>query len=289
MLGAAWIAGHAVLPAIGNSRNGYLVALGSRELARARDMGSENGVLRCVETYDAVLADPEVEAVYIPLVNSLHREWAVRALEAGKHVLCEKPLALNAPEAEAMALAAERAGKLLMEALMYRFHPRVRELVASAPDARHVQATFGFPLTEAGNYRFMPELGGGALLDVGSYTVSVARWLLGEPDRVAAVARRGPGGVDMSVSAVLGFPGGAQATIHASFESPEHQELVVLTGDRVLRLERPFTAWRDPDDPYQLMVEAFSDAALSGGRSPHPVSDSIANLRVLDRIRELTG
>jgi predicted dehydrogenase len=250
-------------------------------------MAEQHGVERCVETYDAVLEDPAVEAVYIPLVNSLHREWTLRALRAGKHVLCEKPLALNAAEAEEMAAAAEAAGRLLMEALMYRFHPRMRELAESVTAARHVHAVFGFSLDAPGNYRLDPQLGGGALLDVGSYTVSAARWLLGEPREVHAVARRGPSGVDTTVSALLGFAGGAQATLLASFETPEVQELVVVTGDRVVRLEQPFTAWRDPADPYQLMVEAFAAAALDGGPAPLPAADSIANLRVLDRIAEL--
>ncbi len=276
-----------MLPAIAASSNGRLLSLASRDAGRARVMAEQHGVERCVETYDAVLEDPAVEAVYIPLVNSLHREWTLRALRAGKHVLCEKPLALNAAEAEEMAAAAEAAGRLLMEALMYRFHPRMRELAESVTAARHVHAVFGFSLDAPGNYRLDPQLGGGALLDVGSYTVSAARWLLGEPREVHAVARRGPSGVDTTVSALLGFAGGAQATLLASFETPEVQELVVVTGDRVVRLEQPFTAWRDPADPYQLMVEAFAAAALDGGPAPLPAADSIANLRVLDRIAEL--
>ncbi len=276
-----------MLPAIAASSNGRLLSLASRDAGRARVMAEQHGVERCVETYDAVLEDPAVEAVYIPLVNSLHREWTLRALRAGKHVLCEKPLALNAAEAEEMAAAAEAAGRLLMEALMYRFHPRMRELAVSVTAARHVHAVFGFSLDAPGNYRLDPQLGGGALLDVGSYTVSAARWLLGEPREVHAVARRGPSGVDTTVSALLGFAGGAQATLLASFETPEVQELVVLTGDSVVRLEQPFTAWRDPADPYQLMVEAFAAAALEGGPAPLPAADSIANLRVLDRIAEL--
>jgi predicted dehydrogenase len=276
-----------VLPAISASANSRLVSIAARDARRARVMAEQHGIERCVETYDALLQDPDVEAVYISLVNSLHREWTLRALGAGKHVLCEKPLAVNAAQAEEMAGAAEAAGRLLMEALMYRFHPRLRELAASVPDAHHVHAVFGFPLQAPGNYRLDPGLGGGALLDVGTYTVSAARWLLGEPQEVAAVAHRGASGVDMSVSVLLGFASGAQAMLHASFESPEVQELVVLTGDRVIRLEQPFTAWQDPADPYQLMVEAFAAAALAGGRAPLPPAESIANLRVLDRIAGL--
>jgi D-xylose 1-dehydrogenase (NADP+, D-xylono-1,5-lactone-forming) len=173
-----------------------------------------------------------------------------------------------------------------MEAVMYRFHPRMRELVASLAGAqvRHVYASFGFSIDAPGNYRLRPEMGGGALLDIGFYVADVTRWVLGEPERVEAVIRRAA--VDMSCSAVLGFPGGAQASLYASFESPSYQELVVVCADRVERVQEPFTAWRDPDDPYRLMVEAFCAAVRDGGPSPLPVESSIANLALLDRIRD---
>lgn len=286
MLGAAWIAGRAVVPAIEASSNGRLVSIASRDADRARELASRHAFARVAPSYDAVLEDRDVDAVYIPLVNSVHHEWSLRALAAGKHVLCEKPLALNATEAEEMAEAAGAAGRLLMEAVMYRFHPRMGELVASLAGAevRHLYAAFGFPINAPGNYRLRPELGGGALLDVGCYLADVARWVAGEPERVEALIRRGV--VDMSCSALLEFAGGAQASLYASFESPEYQELVVVCADRVLRVQKPFTAWRDPHDPYRLMVEAFVEAARSGGPAPLPTASSIANLRLLDRIRD---
>lgn len=229
-----------------------------------------------------------MEAVYLPLVNSLHREWTLRALAAGKHVLCEKPLALSAKEAEEMAGAAQKSQRLLMEALMYRFHPRLVRLREQVEDALFVHAAFGFPLRDAANPRLDPQLGGGALLDVGSYVISAARWFLGEPDRVAATAHLAA--VDLSLAVSLGFPGGGQASLWASFESPEHQDLVVLTKDRALRVEgQAFTAWKDPDDPYQLMVEAFADACLSGGQAPIPIEDSICNLKTIDQVRRAAG
>ena len=236
-------------------------------------------------SYERLLEDAEVDAVYVPLVNSLHREWTLKALAAGKHVLCEKPLAMNAAEAEEMAAAAQAAGRVLMEALMYRFHPRIRALREEAGEVIHLAARFGFPLDAPGNYRLDPALGGGALLDVGCYGVSAARWFLGEPQQVAAVEHREPGEVDLSVSAALRFPGGATATVWGSFESPEDQELVLIGPSGVRHLPQPFTAWRDPDDPYQLMVEAFSEAVLAGRPAPLPPAESIANLRVLDAIR----
>ena len=286
MLGAAWIAGRAVIPAIQSSRNGRVVALASRDPARAAAMAREQGIPQVRGSYEEVLADPEVDAVYVPLVNSLHLPWTLRALEAGKHVLCEKPLAVDAAEAEEMATAAQRSGRLLMEALMYRFHPRLARLREEiGAGARFVHAAFAFPLDAPGNYRLVSALGGGALLDTGSYTVSAARWFLGEPDRVAATARM-RGGVDVSVTVALSFPGGREATAWAALDAPEHQELVVITEEAVHRVPPPaFTAWRDPYDPYQLMVEAFADAVLEGGPAPLPVEDSIANLGVIGRVR----
>jgi D-xylose 1-dehydrogenase (NADP+, D-xylono-1,5-lactone-forming) len=289
VLGAAGIADSAVMPAIAASSNGRLVAIGSRDPARARELASRHGVERMAAGYEAVLEDPDVEAVYIPLHNSVHRDWTVRAVAAGKHVLCEKPLGMNAGEAEEMAAAAQKAGVLLMEAFMYRFHPRPQAFVDGLRDAMFVQATFGFTLLDKANYRMKKGLGGGALLDVGCYTVSAARWILGEPDGVTAVARRSDGAdeVDMTVSALLHFPGGETAELWASFESPEEQELTVVTQGGRVRLERPFSS-TEPD-PYRLMVESFGESVLEGRAVALPVADSIANMKVLDRIAEAAG
>ena len=275
-----------MLPALRAAAGCRVVAIASRDPARAGRLAEEHGIERVHRDYGDLLGDPDVDAVYLPLVNSLHREWTLRALAAGKHVLCEKPLAMSAAEGAEMASAAERAGRLLMEALMYRFHPRMRQLAASLAGVpvRHLYASFGFPLTVAENYRLRAELGGGALLDVGCYVADAARWLLGEPESVAALVRREA--VDVSWSALLGFASGAQASLFCSFESPEYQELVVVGADRVVRVPTPFTAWRDPDDPYELMVEAFARAALEGSPAPLPPESSLANLRLLDRIRQ---
>ena len=285
MLGAAWIAGRAVLPAIAASRNGELVVLGSRDPARAKRMAAPYEGMRIADSYAAVVEDEHIDAVYIPLVNSLHMEWTLRALASGKHVLCEKPLAMNAGQAEMMAAAAQASGKKLMEAFMYRFHPAMRTFVENLHDPLHVRASFGFTLQDAANYRLDPDAGGGALLDVGCYTVNVARWILGEPGAVLAHASR-RNGVDMSVTVLLEFPGERTASLWASFETPEEQELVVITRDAVHRLAQPFSAWRNPDDPYQLMVESFADSALRDRPVAIPPADSIANMKVLDQVRE---
>jgi D-xylose 1-dehydrogenase (NADP+, D-xylono-1,5-lactone-forming) len=285
VIGAAHVAARAVLPAIAASRNGRLVAIASRDPERAESMAQPYRGVRVSESYDALLEDPEVEAVYIPLVNSEHKRWTLRALQAGKHVLCEKPLATNAPDAEVMARQAQASQRLLMEAFMYRFHPDMQAFVADLVDPIYVHASFGFMLSDPMNYRLQAPLGGGALLDVGCYAGSVARWILGEPGEVVAAARIARD-VDLTVSAILQFGGGQTASLWASLESPEEQELKVVTRHRVHRRERPFTSWHDPHDPYQLMVESFGESVLQGEPAAIPLSESIANLRVIDRIRE---
>jgi len=289
VLGAAGIADSDVLPAISASSNGRLVAIASRDPARARAMASRHSIPHVSPTYESLLHEPDVDAVYIPLHHSAHKEWALRAAAAGKHVLCEKPLGMNAAEAEAMGAGAARAGVLLMEAFMYRFHPRPREFVAQLRDPMYVNATFGFTLNDPANFRLRKELGGGALLDVGCYTVSVARWILGEPVGVSASAHLsdGPDGVDMTVSALLRFTGGATASVWASFEGPEEQELAVVTKGGRERLERPFSS-TEPD-PYRLMVESFGASVLGGQPVALPVSDSVANMSVLDWIAREAG
>lgn len=274
-----------MLAAIAESDNGRLVAMASRSPERAQQMLEPYPGVRILDSYDALLADPDVEVVYNPLPNSLHREWTIRALEAGKHVLCEKPIGLNAAEAQDMAAAAERAGRHLMEAFMYRFHPAMREFVEGVRDPIHVQATFGFTAKHSGDIRLQSDLGGGALLDVGCYTVSVSRWILGEPVRVAA---RGhfEHEVDVSIAGLLTFPGATTASVWASLESPEEQALKVVTRSGVLTRAKPFSAYRDPHDPYRLMVESFGGSVLNDRPVAIPLSESLANMRVLDRIAE---
>ncbi|MDQ2944186.1 MAG: Gfo/Idh/MocA family oxidoreductase [Candidatus Dormibacteraeota bacterium] len=285
VLGAAWIAGIAVLPAIAASKNGRLVAIASRESKRARELAEKHPGAQALNSYDVLLADPNVDAVYIPLVNSVHKEWTLRALAAGKHVLCEKPLGMSAQEAEEMSAAAESSGKHLMEAFMYRFDPRTRAFVEALRDPLYVQASFGFAMNDKSNYRLQAQLGGGALLDVGCYVVSVSRWILGEPSAVLARSRI-KDGVDTTTSALLQFSDGRTAATWASFESGEEQELTAVTREGAQRLERPFTSVDRQLEPYQLMVESFADSILNDRPVAIPLSESIANLKVLDRIKE---
>jgi predicted dehydrogenase len=284
VLGAAWIAGVAVLPAIAASNNGRLVVIGSRDRQRAQRLVEKHPGAEAAGSYDEVLSDPRVDAVYIPLVNRDHKPWTLRALAAGKHVLCEKPIAMNAAEAEEMASAAEHSGKHLMEAFMYRFHPRTRRFVEALVDPLYVHATFGFAMRDESNYRLRAPLGGGALLDVGCYVVGLSRWILGEPTQVSARARPAHG-VDITTSALLGFAGGQTAAVWASFEAPEVQGVTVVARDGVHHLDQPFTS-REEADSYQLMVESFGDSVLHERPIAIPLSESIANMKVLDRIRE---
>jgi D-xylose 1-dehydrogenase (NADP+, D-xylono-1,5-lactone-forming) len=186
-----------------------LLAVGSRDQARGQAFADEHGIARVHGSYEALLADPDVDAIYNPLPNALHVPWTIRALEAGKHVLCEKPMARDASAVEAAFDAAERAGRVLMEAFMWRFHAQTAKLVELVGEGaigrlRHLNARFGFNLDPAdGNVRWMQELDGGALMDVGCYCVSGARLLAGEPERVSAEAVWE--GVDARLTAVLRF------------------------------------------------------------------------------------
>ena len=184
ILGCAGIAERALIPAVRASATGELVAIASRDAAKARAWAARFGIPRAHSDYAALLEDAAVDAVYIPLANHLHAPWTLCALKAGKHVLCEKPIALDAREAETMSAAAEKAGLLLMEAFMYRFHPQVEraiELVRAGEigAARFVRSSFTFPYDgDSANYRWTPRFGGGALLDVGFYALSAARLAL---------------------------------------------------------------------------------------------------------------
>ena len=316
VLGNATIARRCVIPAIQSSSNGEVLTLASRSPEAARVTAEAHAIPRLYPSYDAVLADPDVDAVYIPLPNHLHRPWTLKALAAGKHVLCEKPLACSAAEAAEMGAAADRHGRLLMEAFMYRFHPRsrrVRDLVTSGAIGRPrlVHTAFCFAmdpqvLADGTAPRLRPEMGGGALLDLGCYGVSVARWLLGaEPAEVQAMALYHPGGADLTTIAALRFGDDALATVEASFVAGLRQTYSI-TGDRG-SVELPhdaFIPWekdaeltvRGPDDErgtrevvpgvdeYRLMVEHFADAAA--GRAPlaYRWEESLANMRVLDAI-----
>jgi D-xylose 1-dehydrogenase (NADP+, D-xylono-1,5-lactone-forming) len=306
ILGCARISRRGLIPGIANSAGGTLVALASRDGDTARAWAAEFGVPRAHGSYRELIDDPEVEAVYVPLPNELHREWAFAAADAGKHVLCEKPLARDATEAEAMVAHCRDRGVLLMEAFMWRHQPRtaaLRRLVADEVigELRLVRSSFSFPIAPD-DWRLDPARGGGALWDVGCYGVSTARLFAGaEPTSLHARARYGPTGVDMSLAATLEFPSGVLATIDCSFEQPFRcsYELVGTEGiievpDAYLPPERPVARLTGPEgakelsfdgrDQYAAMVDAFA-AAVAGGALVAPAEDGLIQMRVLDAIR----
>jgi predicted dehydrogenase len=311
VLGAAHIAAKAVIPAIQAAGDEVLV-LGSRELGKGELMAGDFGVPTVVQGYQEVL-ERDLDAIYIPLPNSLHHHWAMAALASDKHVLCEKPLTLTAAQAVEVDSAARRMGLVVAEAVMYRYHPRwrlVRELLAEgrigAP--RQVTGSFNFTLKDGANVRWDRELGGGALYDVGSYLVNAARWIVGEePRRVVAVASARHG-VDDSATLLLDFGQergrpGATAALSCSFAAAESQWLRILGSEACLLVPKPFTAWhgealpvlieRNPGegperleapaaDPYRQMVEAFGDSVRSGGTPKTSAIDAAGTLAVLE-------
>ncbi len=316
ILGNATIARKCVIGAIQKSRNGCVRALASRSPEKARDVARQHGIPNLYGSYQALLDDPAVTAVYLPLPNHLHWPWTQKALAAGKHVLCEKPIACNAQEAESMAAAARKADRLLMEAFMYRFHPRSRRIKQMVVQdeigrPRLIRAAFSYPmaaklLQSGDNARLRPEMGGGALLDVGCYGVSVARWLMNaEPVSVQAQASFHPSGVDWHLIGSLYFGPRRMAVVEASFIAALQQTYSVV-GDRGA-IELPhdaFIPWekdavfvlRGLDDEtgtrqtiagvdeYQLMVEHFADAVLDLSPLAYSPEESIANMRVLDAL-----
>ncbi|MDP9497186.1 MAG: Gfo/Idh/MocA family oxidoreductase [Actinomycetota bacterium] len=303
-LGAGGIAGSSLAPAVHAADGARLVAAAARDPSRAAALGPD----RTWPAYDALLADDAVDAVYISLANDAHRPWTVAALQAGKHVLCEKPLALSAAEVDTIADAARLADRTVVEASWYRWSPRVRlaqQRLADIGRVRHVAAGFAFPGVPEGDYRLDPGRGGGALYDIGCYAVSACLWAVGGglPEEVAARARPGPSGIDLQTSALLSWADGAQAEVDVAMDRPPAQWLVI-TGERgevELRGE-PYTARGESElwvsdgtatervrvpaaDPYRLMVEEVSSVLSGGPGWVLPLAESRATAAVLDAAR----
>ena len=312
VLGPGFVATRALIPAMQHSRNGRVKAIASRSLARARELATQWDIERAYGSYQDLLDDPTIEAVYIALPNSLHTAWTLRAARAGKHVLCEKPLACSAREGEEMLAACRSAGVQLMEAAMYRFHPRMQRLkellaggVLGAP--RFLHSSFSFPFNSPQNYRNSPAYGGGALLDVGCYCVNALCWLSGTAPLAIEVFSfyQEESGIDLDTSALLRFPEGVLGHIQCSFAAAEHQAIEVVGRAGAATAPLAFTAWRDdatilrvqhgsqmaeehfaPVDPYQLMVEHYVET-LRGEATPwYTPQEALQTLRVLETIRE---
>ncbi len=287
-----------------------LFAIASREEAAAARAAAELGIPRHYGSYEALLADEEVEAVYIPLPNHLHLEWIKKAADAGKHILCEKPVGLDAGEVEEAITHCGKRGVLLMEAFMYRFHPQwqyARDLIRTGNigTLNAVQASFFYNNTDPANIRNIYDAGGGGLYDIGCYAVSAARYLTGsEPERVVSlIARHSEWRIDMLSSAVLDF-GGPQATFTVGTQTFAHQHVTALGSGGVVTIEIPFNTHPDvrvgvqvtdsigtrrvtfdPFDHYRGELEAFSRAIRDGAdTAPTPPQDALDNQRVLDAL-----
>ena len=314
ILSTAKIGTGRIIPAIQQSRNGVVAAIGSRDQARAQQAADALDILRAHGSYEALLADPEIDAIYNPLPNSMHAEWSIRCAEAGIPVLCEKPLAVNAAEAEAMVVAFEKRDLLLAEGFMYRFHPQTQKVLellrdGAIGDLMMVNASFNFPinLADTTNIRLSRELEGGSLMDIGCYCISVARLMTGEePAQARAVSRTGvDSGVNEVLGAVLDFPSGAVGMVDCSlrnyrvqsydlrgtqgrirvqtaFVTPPEEEMLIELWDQHEALSRITIA---PANSYTLMAEDFADALLLGRPPKYAPGDGAANMRVIDMLK----
>jgi predicted dehydrogenase len=307
VLSTANIGRAAVIPAIRRSEH-EVVAVASRDPDRAREFADEMGIDRAYGSYGDLLDDGDLDAVYNPLPNALHAEWTTRAADRGLDVLCEKPLGVDAAEAVEMGEHCEDAGVTLMEAFMYRYHPRterVESVVAEElGDVRGVEATFQFPLPAVENIRLDPDLAGGSLMDVGCYAVNAVRTLLGEPDRVfGSVHDSRDCGVETHASGVLEYDDGARARVASSFDTCDLQRYrveaengylvaesaFVPRGDDGVQIEyevdgRHVVETFDPVDQYRLEVEHFADCVERGVTPRTDATEAARNMRVIDAL-----
>jgi predicted dehydrogenase len=314
VLSTAAIGVNKVIPAMQAGAKGRIEAISSRDAARARAVAKELGIPRSHGSYEALLADPEIDAVYNPLPNHLHVPWTVKALQAGKHVLCEKPIALTAAEAKTLIQARERSGKQVLEAFMVRQHPqwlRARELVRSGAigTLRAVNTVFAYHNVNPDNVRNKADIGGGGLYDIGCYAVVTARFILGaEPLRVVAVIDRDPNfKTDRLASALMEFPEARHVAFICSTQLVPSQRVQIYGTSGRIELEIPFNA--PPDRPCRLAVDTGAldgssrkveefpvcnqytiqgdEAArvFQGEISPaFPIEDAIANMAVIDAL-----
>jgi len=314
VLGVAKSGVEKVIPAMQKGAHSSVDAIASRDAARAKAAAAELGIAKSYGSYEALLADPSIEAIYNPLPNELHVPWTLRALEAGKHVLCEKPIALNADEARDLTAAAKAAGKHVAEAFMVRFHPqwrRAREIAQSGTigEPRAIQTAFSYYLTDPTNIRNRPP-GGGALYDIGCYAILTARYIFGsEPLRVVGVIDRDPAmGTDRLTSGLVEFPGGRHLTFVCGTQLAGHQRVTISGAKGRVEVQVPFNA--PPDRPtrilidsgadlfgggaraeefpicdqYTLQGDAFSQAVRGAAPLHYGIDDAILNMRVIDAL-----
>ncbi|MCB2223956.1 MAG: Gfo/Idh/MocA family oxidoreductase [Actinobacteria bacterium] len=316
VLSTATIGVQKVIPAIQSASECEVIAIASRDLERARSAASLLGIPRPYGTYQELLSDDDVDAVYIPLPNDAHAEWTIRAAEAGKHVLCEKPLALSAAQAREMALACAGAGVKLAEAFMYRQHPTWVEAVrlvrsGAIGELQAVQSFFSYYNDDPADIRNRVERGGGAIMDIGCYCINLSRMLFdAEPTRIEALVHRDPVmGIDITSSVLLEFPGGGRSDFTCSIRAEPDQRVHIVGSSGRIEIEIPFnippdretrifvtsggdppvapatgTRVFEPVDQYAVQAGAFARAVLDDTDLAVPIEDAIANMKVIETI-----
>jgi predicted dehydrogenase len=316
VLSTADIGMEKVTPAIQQADNCEVVAIASRDQARADAAAARLGIPKAYRSYEALLADDGIDAVYIPLPNNLHAEWAMQAAAAGRHVLCEKPLAMDAAQAAEIVEACDAAGVKLAEAFMYRHHPTWVEAVRLIDrgvigELQAVQSWFSYFNDDPSNIRNRTENGGGALMDIGCYNINLSRMLFhAEPTRVEAAVRRDPDmGIDTVTSAVLEFPGGGQSTFTCSTRAEDYQRVHIVGTTGRIDMEIPFNIPPDrettifvvsggeppvapatealsfaPANQYTIQARLFARAVLDDTPVAVPPADAVANMKVIGEI-----
>lgn len=313
ILGCARISRRGLIPGVQGSKSGNLAAIASRSEHTAKAWAEEFSIPRAYGSYEALIADPQIDAVYIPLPNELHKDWAFKAADSGKHILCEKPLAIDAREAAEMVAYCQVRKVVLMEAFMWRHQPRTKGVLdlietGAVGEVRLVRSSFSFPI-DMSDWRLDASRGGGALWDVGCYGVSTARLFAGgEPTAIEAQAHFGPTGVDLTLTAALKFPNNVLALVDCSFEQPFRcvyevvgthgvievpdayvppqkptARLRTRSGENSLEADREQTLTFDGRNQYACMVDAFHQA-ISQGRLEPPSEDGLAQMKALDAI-----
>ncbi len=310
VLGAANIAIEKVLPAMQQGAYCDIAAIASRSLEKAQAAATRLGIPKAYGSYEELLADPEIDAIYNPLPNHLHVPWSIKALQAGKHVLCEKPIALTAAEAQALVDVAKQYPHLkVMEAFMYRFHPQwqqARQLVRAGKIGalRTIQSFFSYYLDDPHNVRNRADSGGGGMLDIGCYTISLARFIFGaEPERVFGMVEYDPQfKVDRLASSVMDF-GLGTATFTIGTQLTSFQRVNIFGAEGRVEIEIPFNAppdlpckiWLQQGDEveemlldvcnqYTIQGDMFSQAVLNDTEVPTPLEDAVANMRVIEAV-----
>jgi len=294
-----------LIPEAHRSSKVDLVGVASRDGLRAQEYAAQWEIPRSYGSYEELLADPEIDAVYISLPNSMHVDWSIEALEAGKHVLCEKPLTRRVADAERAFEVAEKADRILMEAFMYRHHPqtkRLAELVGEGVvgELRLVRTCFSFDLDDPQNVRLRADLEGGSLMDVGCYCVSGSRLLGGEPDRVYAEQVVGPTGVDVRMHTIMHFPSGVHAQFDSGLQNAERDELEAVGSEGVLFLDDPWHARNpvievrrdgqtqlieiEPANSYRLELENLAEAIEGEAEPLLGREDAVAQARVIEAL-----